>query len=443
MDADPIVRVRYFDGQYLRPQDFTDEQTYHVAMRRRHNLSGHTWGIVHGLALTTEGGPPTVEPGLAVDGYGREITVPHRMPLPPLPAPQPGTDAAYAVWLCYDRTATDPPPDGYFPRGNGKTDATSYRWRELPRLQLTEADDTLDARHPPGVPDGDLDFPPQYTAPEQERPWPVLLGTINRSATTGETTVDTSRRRYAGVVAASVLHPTGAARLTLGPATPQDATLFAVYGPKDPRPHLSINHAGATTAHGGLTVDGVLHLDNGALELPPPNAPTTPPPATQAAAPTEAAEGPKAWQISTVRNGEGRELRVLLPAEPGNSLVVGAFSQDKSAFTPCLTVASDRTVTVHGTLHVQGDLVTGGATAQPPGAHPATTGDAAEPHRTPQQDARTAEALARVLAADDDLLRDTAAHLRGRYPSAVEALTRYLTRPPATPEPESHPQAEG
>ena len=52
MDADRIVRVRYFDRQFLRPQDFTDEQTYHVAMRRRHNIAGHSWGILHGLALT-------------------------------------------------------------------------------------------------------------------------------------------------------------------------------------------------------------------------------------------------------------------------------------------------------------------------------------------------------------------------------------------------------
>jgi hypothetical protein len=49
-----ITRVNYYDGQYLGPTDFTDEQAYHVAMRRRHHLAHHTWGLVRGLTLAVD-----------------------------------------------------------------------------------------------------------------------------------------------------------------------------------------------------------------------------------------------------------------------------------------------------------------------------------------------------------------------------------------------------
>ena len=51
-----------------------DEQAYHIALRRRHNLSHHSWGIVVGLEIVRdENGQPVLLPGLAIDGYGREL----------------------------------------------------------------------------------------------------------------------------------------------------------------------------------------------------------------------------------------------------------------------------------------------------------------------------------------------------------------------------------
>lgn len=76
--TDPIKRLNYFNGQFLRAQDFTDEQTYHMDQRRRHNRSLHTWGIASGLTLSFLSGATrlTVGQGTAIDGQGREIVLP-------------------------------------------------------------------------------------------------------------------------------------------------------------------------------------------------------------------------------------------------------------------------------------------------------------------------------------------------------------------------------
>jgi len=74
MSAAPAIRVNYFDRQHIRLAELRDEQAYHVQMRRRHNLSHHSWGIVTGLELVARpDGQVGVTPGLAIDGYGREL----------------------------------------------------------------------------------------------------------------------------------------------------------------------------------------------------------------------------------------------------------------------------------------------------------------------------------------------------------------------------------
>ena len=37
--TDATSRVHYFEEQFLRTQDYVDEQAYHVAARRRHNIA--------------------------------------------------------------------------------------------------------------------------------------------------------------------------------------------------------------------------------------------------------------------------------------------------------------------------------------------------------------------------------------------------------------------
>ncbi|MGH9891168.1 MAG: hypothetical protein ACREA0_04135, partial [bacterium] len=68
-----IKRLQYHDGQLLDVSDFNDEQDYHREMRKRHNRSVHSCGIVEGLAVKKTGTKITISPGTAVDKDGQEL----------------------------------------------------------------------------------------------------------------------------------------------------------------------------------------------------------------------------------------------------------------------------------------------------------------------------------------------------------------------------------
>ena len=67
-------RLRYFNGQFLEEDDFTDEQAYHLNRRRFHNQHLHTSGIIDGLKVEREDSKKIrVKAGMALDSWGREI----------------------------------------------------------------------------------------------------------------------------------------------------------------------------------------------------------------------------------------------------------------------------------------------------------------------------------------------------------------------------------
>ena len=69
-----IKRLNYFNYQFLVENDFNDEQTYHLDMRRRHNTVLHSWGVADGLGVSKTGDKEvTISPGIALDNNGREI----------------------------------------------------------------------------------------------------------------------------------------------------------------------------------------------------------------------------------------------------------------------------------------------------------------------------------------------------------------------------------
>lgn len=71
-----IKRLNYFTHQFLREQDFKDEQAYHLEMRRLHNRLLHGWGVVTGLEVQKKGEREiTVSPGMAIDKDGRELVL--------------------------------------------------------------------------------------------------------------------------------------------------------------------------------------------------------------------------------------------------------------------------------------------------------------------------------------------------------------------------------
>lgn len=83
--ADEIKRMRYFNGLFLKENDFTLDQDYHIRMRRLHNRHLHTWGIAWGLEVEHGHGPTqiTVKEGMAInkvlkdgEAIGQEIILP-------------------------------------------------------------------------------------------------------------------------------------------------------------------------------------------------------------------------------------------------------------------------------------------------------------------------------------------------------------------------------
>jgi hypothetical protein len=359
MPNDNPARVHYFDRQYLRIQDFTDEQAYHLTMRWRHNIAHHTWGIVHGLELVEEEGSLFVQPGMAVDGYGRELILPDKRPLSTGAFDDKASDVL-DVWLVYDRVGSDQAPPGYAGCGDS-VDAAFYRWLERPqiRLQVPKPVPT-NRRQPEEVPEGDWVFDPSRTASDDPQAyWPVFLGQIARTRAKPEQpytyTTNRADRPYVGLVGWAVEDPAGRARVEIGAEQPT-ARRFAVFIPEaDPSPNaaprLEINNTGAMEVRGNTTLHGDLTVAGGAIEFGVGDCPDTPQP----------------WRIyhckQTSRQGgtdvELDELRIEMASTPAgqNRVVIGSWNTQEKKFHPCLTIVDDCSVTVHGDLIVEGRLI--------------------------------------------------------------------------------------
>lgn len=169
MAQNPTKRLHYFDHQFLRAADFTDEQEYHLGRRRLHNRALHTWGIAEGLDVSFDTGSAavTVQQGTAVDSDGNEIvlTEDRRVDLSAQPA-----GAAVYVTIEYRETQTDL---------SKETDIQdNTRWTEDPDIKAL------------------ADRPAQ---PSRQ----IILGKVNRSGTV-VSDIDRSDRRAAGAVSGDI-----------------------------------------------------------------------------------------------------------------------------------------------------------------------------------------------------------------------------------------------
>lgn len=357
MNNDAVVRVRYFDRQFLRTQDFVDEQAYHLAMRRRHNVAHHRWGIVRGLQISFAEGSFAVAPGMAVDGFGRELIVGESRQISVGAFDERGVDDL-DVWLAYDLIETDAAPSGY--AGCGQDAATfTYRVLEQPWIRLSASPPDPGAanrRMPQDVPDGDVAFDPIRTPPDDpEQDFPVFLGRIfrQRARPTQPFVYDTdpANRPYAGLVGESIHSPSGLTRVQIGAEHGDDRRRFAVFVPDPPAtdaghdPYFEILDDGAVNVRGQTTLFGDLTMAHGSIEL----------------GDGGHRDGARPWQIYHESDDESHhELRVEMGprgATPGlNQVVIGSWSPDDKKFHPCLTVSDDGTVTVHGNLVVEGGL---------------------------------------------------------------------------------------
>lgn len=70
-------RQHYFPGKALSAGDLTQEQNYFLEKHRLHLRSLHGFGIVQGLNVGVDetGTTIAIEPGLAIDAYGRELSL--------------------------------------------------------------------------------------------------------------------------------------------------------------------------------------------------------------------------------------------------------------------------------------------------------------------------------------------------------------------------------
>ncbi len=377
------TRVNYFDGQFLRRNEFVDEQSYQIDLRRRHNISHHSWGIVSGLELALEEGQLVLRQGLAVDGYGRELFLPAKKLINKEEFIRLGSNRLDA-WLFYETTESSNVPSGYSACDLEKV--PGYRTNELPRLFLERARSSqVEARRPRGVPPGILNSPTQLkTVDDPLVTWPVYLGRITYVPTEKDPekqfVIDLANRPYAGIDAETVDHPAQPTRLMLGPVADGDQRILgdttytytvkneevvAIYvkppGVVDPPPgvesevtldpRFSIDGDGTNTLRGATSIEGNLQMVGGALQFtePTPQEDITPNP------------NPSIYRS----HDGGDELRIDLGTEDealDRKFVIG-FSTDDGSFRPALTLEYSRPagatsaqplVTIYGDLTLNG-----------------------------------------------------------------------------------------
>lgn len=165
--ADPVTRMHYFDHQFLRAEDFTLEQRYQNRMRRLHNSTLHTSGIVNGLEVDFVNGATsvTVAKGVAIDSKGQEMVLDEAS----LDVANYKGKTVY-VTIAYAEQKTNSTIDTGV---SGDRNVT-----ETPTIAASDQMPTTDGSHP----------------------LPLLLATVTVGADDGKVTgKDLSGRKYAGV----------------------------------------------------------------------------------------------------------------------------------------------------------------------------------------------------------------------------------------------------
>jgi hypothetical protein len=233
-----IDRVRYTEGQFLGAADFQDEQDYHRRALGRHEIGAHTWGIVAGFELVENPDPadaqfvdPVLSPGLAVDGYGRQIVSFGTVPIDSALFDAFTTDGHHSVWIEYDETTSRPAGDGFADCRDGEATRTVETFKiviDPPNPASAVIVDGVPAATPP-APSGTPEIPADTSVPYQELPvepplnrWLVRLGSLHWDGTVGRFRPAAAgrlseQRTYVGAIAASVLSPAGT--LTVAPRT--------------------------------------------------------------------------------------------------------------------------------------------------------------------------------------------------------------------------------
>jgi hypothetical protein len=117
-----FCRNNYFTGKLMTARDFTQEQLYNVDKLRLHHLALHGWGVVCGLMVKPHPHCPElrliVEPGLAIDGCGREIRIVKEVEIPLL--------ERKTVKPPKEPCTAEPPPQSYAGRQTAPPDQEQH-----------------------------------------------------------------------------------------------------------------------------------------------------------------------------------------------------------------------------------------------------------------------------------------------------------------------------
>jgi len=209
------ARVYYRERQRLVTADLRDEQEYLLAIAGRHHLAPHQWGVVRGLRiLRSIAGGFMLTPGVAIDGYGREILVGDSVALG-----SPDLNACQAVVLYYCEFDAQVWPDRKCEDIPAPRIAQRFVWGLLDEFQARDDDQPIEAARAAGRFIGSA-------------PWPVLVGRIGEACLPAEDEraadlpVDYSSTRYVRHRAAVVKSPTGRARVQLGLSSLMDVYRF-------------------------------------------------------------------------------------------------------------------------------------------------------------------------------------------------------------------------
>lgn len=242
-------RLRYFDGQFLKDQDFIDEQKYHLDRQRRQQRFLYVSGILDGLEVApgTGNNPATphlvtVAPGTALDREGRQLVLAGRV-LVPLPTAS-SEQQVYLI-MRYSEMGSDPEQAG----GD-----TFRRWHERPTLSVVGLTN--------------LDAPDASPIP----PDAVVLALLAID-TEGRVTVDPKVRDYSGLALPGGTAATGRPTLRSGGTRAPDlavlrgrlsVTGLTGLGTDNPQGRLQIVHE-PQDANGNALIVGP--TDGGNLRL--------------------------------------------------------------------------------------------------------------------------------------------------------------------------------
>ena len=276
MATDEVERLHYYERQFLGATDFEAAQTYQRNMRRRHSLGHHTLGIVVGLELVerpAEGDANAVDvfvqPGLAIDGYGREILVlaPRRLEVPEFERFSDLRDRE--VWIRYREELGQRPQAGFeqcdeVDQFGRVRESFAIEVEPRPprhdRVMIAGRDAIASTDATPATPEDTPRIPSDESVPHQDfvddqghRYWPIRLGTVSWDGVNRKFRKADDRlaqgRQYVSVVAQTVLAPAGSVRIV-------DRSKYTPFDPAKEKDFLA-------AVEGTLRVDGLLTARDG------------------------------------------------------------------------------------------------------------------------------------------------------------------------------------